>query len=1619
MKATRRRRTLRTAILTALAVAVLSCAAVFLSANAAGTETVSGSDSGCETVVVSSRQIRDTSHQLFKPNAVYNGSFRSELIEDELPVYDALYEEFVTNQSNGTVTVDFTSMNYTTSDRAKVGDMVLSAYAAFTTDHPEVYWISGYSLSTWSSGDAIIKVEITAVERYSGDYDQLATVQSGISSAVSSIRSLRASDSRYDTVLAIHDYICNTMTYDYDAASSGAYGEAHCCAPLFGGGSRGHQFVCEGYANAFKLLCDKFGIPAVHVKGNAGGPHSWNYVRMEDGCWYGMDCTWDDGSPIDYTYFLIGKNTRVYNNKTFAQDHVPDNQVMSSDTQNPLAYPVLADSAYVPAPDLGEPVDVGTDFYAIISHSGSGRNLTNDSTNVSLRSDTDRPDQVWKFERQSDLSYKITSMLDLNCLEVSGSSVAADANIRVFISNGGDAQRWFFYGDNGRYRLKAACSDCVLDLAGGRTDDGTNVQTGVAAQSSSQLFTLIVLDDFKETANIGSEAYGQLFMSGSDRAVTNDGTSAAVTVTGYAAEQLLKFRRNPDGSYSVISGKDGRFLTVNGFDGSDGASVGFLEDDGKEDQKWFLHRDGSSYSLSPVCAGLYNTHVLTVDGNSLVVTSWDDLPAQKFVFEASTGNLNATSLSVSSGTSESVSAFDWSSVPFCDHYNLVLWNGKAGEGQPIYTSWDLTGTSLEKTLAAGCYEGYVEASNYFTYSRSNTVSFTVLPVVSVSTANYSGYTFTWNPVLSAASYGLTVYPQSSGTAVAQADVGKAVTSCTFTLEPGQYRAVLTAFFDPAIAVSGGGAAISSMVADPLAFTADPAVPATSVSLDRSTALLTVGSSLNLSATVSPSGSTDSVVWTSSNSGVATVSSVGTVKAVRKGTAVITAKAGNVTATCTVTVTPADPGGYPVTLSKTEMTLVITNTSPSPYASVTAKKPRDIKKVVWYSDNPSVATVNQSGRVTAVSVGLANICCKSETGEILSAPCVVSVGSFVIECADDSILFTNNAYWMPYKAGGALTISGGVIPMPDGKDITAESPVWKSSNAGTVRITPDGYISGTGRKGAVTVTVTGGKFFKTSIKVNAYQPTDSLTVRSVENVYVGKTVTIKPVQSKGANEPVLWSSSDNSVATVTPAGVVRGISQGRVIITARTPSGHSRNVSVYVRTKATALDWGTVPEGMKPRSSVKLGITVGERKALYAVITSPAGSNDKITWTVGGKGIVEVVNSDTSNGTGNTACLYIRGLKKGTSTITARTGSGKKITYQVTVVTNPADSITLTRNYASLYVGASVSFPAKTAPKGNNDVVMWYSTDTNVARVDETGKVTAVGQGEAYIVAYSGQNENAYDVGYVYVRTKATGFTWTTLPDDMNPTSTVKYGIGVGESKDLCGVITSPADCNDTVTWTTSNRNVVAITNVYHESLIAGVKVQGLKKGTATITGKTGSGKKITYQITVVPEAAGSITLNRSEGTLYTGASLTLKATVLPKGCNDVVMWKSSDTSVATVNESGKVTGRANGIAVITAYSSIDGEVCAEFNVRVITKATSISLDSATAELHPGQTFNVYATLTPAGCGDTVTWKTSNKGIATVDENGVITAVKAGTCTVTARTGSGKTRSIKVKVTNWS
>lgn len=236
------------------------------------------------------------------------------------------------------------------------------AYGAFYMDYPSVFWMNGMRLS-WgvgynsSTGKAFISSVLLQLsgEYYNGASARVDEYDRAVQAAKEEIEAaVEDPQDRYQTVQAIHAYLCKRLSYDGEAGNDlngEEYGYAHTSSTVFLGYYGEYQVVCEGYAKAFKVLCEQWGIPCTLVIGQWGtpgsmNPHMWNYVQMEDGLWYGMDVTWDDqDSGMRLEYFLAGSNTPGVNGYTFGQEHKPDMEIMTG-ILYPFAYPELEEEKY-------------------------------------------------------------------------------------------------------------------------------------------------------------------------------------------------------------------------------------------------------------------------------------------------------------------------------------------------------------------------------------------------------------------------------------------------------------------------------------------------------------------------------------------------------------------------------------------------------------------------------------------------------------------------------------------------------------------------------------------------------------------------------------------------------------------------------------------------------------------------------------------------------------------------------------------------------------------------------------------------------------------------------------------------------------------------------------------------------------------------------------------------------------------------------------------------------------------------------------------------------------------------------------------------------------------------
>lgn len=236
-----------------------------------------------------------------------------------------------------------------------------------------------------------------------------------------------------------------------------------------------------------------------------------------------------------------------------------------------------------------------------------------------------------------------------------------------------------------------------------------------------------------------------------------------------------------------------------------------------------------------------------------------------------------------------------------------------------------------------------------------------------------------------------------------------------------------------------------------------------------------------------------------------------------------------------------------------------------------------------------------------------------------------------------------------------------------------------------------------------------------------------------------------------------------------------------------------------------------------------------------------------------------------------------------------------------------------------------------------------------------------------------------------------------------------------------------------ITWTSSKKSVATVSS-------KGV-VKAKKKGTAVITAKYGK-KKLTCKVTV-KQPVTSIKLSKTSIRLNEGKTYSLKTSIAPKNAdNKAVVWKSSNTKIATVSSKGIVAAKSAGTATITATakdgsgkkSSCKVTIKGSSNSKILIQELKFDIKERIIVLLPDQykdTSSKYwifggfynedyyydPIIFPSNATNkTLSWKSSNTNVATVDTNGNITALRAGTTIISASTTDGSKKTISYKAT---
>ena len=476
------------------------------------------------------------------------------------------------------------------------------------------------------------------------------------------------------------------------------------------------------------------------------------------------------------------------------------------------------------------------------------------------------------------------------------------------------------------------------------------------------------------------------------------------------------------------------------------------------------------------------------------------------------------------------------------------------------------------------------------------------------------------------------------------------------------------------------------------------------------------------------------------------------------------------------------------------------------------------KIYWTSSNRNIATVDNTGKVTAVAGGEATIYARSSNANVY-AECKlkvdVPVENLVLNQKEVTILANETHILAP-------------IVSPD--DATTKEVQWSSSNTNVCRVTDDGVLIGLKQGRAIITALIKDAYGTHTATCNIVIP-ESLLV-DVTGVKLNKTtMTLKKgdretleatiLPEDATNKTVVWTSSNKSVATVNANGRVTGLSAGKTTITVTTVNGGETASCEVTVTEAAA-----VPVTGISLSKTKLPLEIGQSEILSATITPSNSTNKNVIWTSSNEDVA-VVNANGK----------VSAIGAGSAVITAKSEDGSHTAECNVSVTKPTVRVTgvkLNKTGVTLEKDATLSLIADVLPyDATNTEVTWTSSNPEVATVDDKGLVKAISDGTAMITVKTkdGNFEKTCLVS-VTSNVAVTGITLDQTSLNMVTSRTI----------DLKASIEPVNATNKNIIWTSSDEEVAVVNSG---------KVVSLKAGSATITAKTEDGSfEATCEITV-------------------------------------------------------------------------------------------------------------------------------------------------------------------------
>lgn len=552
---------------------------------------------------------------------------------------------------------------------------------------------------------------------------------------------------------------------------------------------------------------------------------------------------------------------------------------------------------------------------------------------------------------------------------------------------------------------------------------------------------------------------------------------------------------------------------------------------------------------------------------------------------------------------------------------------------------------------------------------------------------------------------------------------------------------------------------------------------------------------------------------------------------------------------------------------------------------------------WRSNDTDIATVSDEGTVTGISAGTVRVNVTDASGQEAQSDDIRVIGAVSVSPRSGTL-----------KVGDTLQfdVDGGIAPYS-----------WRSSDDTIARVDDNGRLTAV-RPGTVQVTVTDG--------ADQSATTDDIVIgMSLEvspqtgQLVVGETLQFDAAGGVGTLD---WSVSDSELASINGNGLLTAVAPGtlRVRVTdSADQTASTDDIRIISRLRVT-------PEG----GTVSVGGTLQ---------FSAEGGTGSYRWRVSDDERAQISDSG-----------LLTARRVGTVTVTVTDDSGQDVTSgEVRII----DSLALSPSRSVVMVGETLQFQVS----GGIGPYTWRTSDADIARIDEEGRLSAVSPGVVQVTVNDSNGQSA-------------------TTDDITIAATLQITPRVGQLTVGESLQFEASGGIGGLSWSVSNTELARISS---DGLLT-----ARAAGQVTVSVRDAQGNQAA---TDGIDITAALRISPSSAVLAVGSTLQLQAS----GGLEPYAWESSNASIGEIDNSGALTARSAGTLRIT-VTDRSGQRATTSDITVAAEL-GISPNNASLVVGDSQDFTVQGGVAP------YRWSVTDAAVASITQNGGLSALAAGTVRV--------------------